>query len=242
MEINNKYLYARRITRKERKPPMKYVSAVIVPCVTLMLVSACKFDDIIDDGYDPCSVQSCEDSSIEETSIEQSEEESDIEVITTNYGNTTLEVLQQIVDSSYEPIGNYLGPVRSFANMRILLTESSLYTMVHMESGIQIGMPFIPEDNMYFRDSECTGDAAMLHWYGNVGETKVYSKNGRYYQTVSTIEYSASNPFRARSKITFDAGICEETETEIQTRAVNLGEVNEPMDLEERAPLSIYIE
>lgn len=227
---------------------MKYVSETMAVTMILLGVTACKFD--IDDisGYDECATQNCEASDEaaddEEVAAEAqyAEEEEPEEVITVSLGGTDITPQHLIQDNNLNLIGDSIGTHRSFSIMKILLSESKLYTMVRMATGEQTGMPFLPEDNMYFTARDCTGDAAMIHWYGIVGETKIYSKNGRYYQTLNTALYSEGNPFVARSKITFESGECEETDTEIRTRAVNLGEINAPIDLEMLAPLSVNMD
>jgi len=91
-----------------------------------------------------------------------------------------------IIDSKNEQIGYVIGLNSGYAN--IYHAETDLYMQIDLTTGAHKKRPSVNTEIILFASTDCTGDAHLLEWQGEVGKTIVQLLNGKKYLVSDIIE------------------------------------------------------
>ena len=129
-----------------------------------------------------------------------------------------------------EILGELLGWEYNFASIH---TKDDFYMQINLETGKHRPVPMNDLERIYFENCDCTGDAVILYWQGEVGKTVIQSKLGDFYIVDSATDYTPSDSFEYRSKLHPYLNGCYKFHGQVGQYAGNLIEIDSPLEFPE---------
>ena len=127
--------------------------------------------------------------------------------------------------------------------LKIYIPAYDQHVIIHPVNGEYMKYPRAANEEIYFDDLGCTGNAVIIGWAGKVGNTYIVSRDNRTFKIQSTTFYNINNRFMAKSKLTSnrpDTEPCSDSNTTIQNYAANLVETDSLVDLTPYAPFQMF--